>query len=116
MLLPLCVLLAAALLLAAGPGRAEQVAAGISVGVSVIALVRLVRGPALLAPRLVPAAALALWLSLAPVTWAWAGTARLDDYQQGAGRALAAALLVTVAAWMTGQLRPPAPEWRNDDW
>ena len=107
---------AAALLLAAGPGRVEQVAVGIAVGIAVAALVRTLRGRAVLAPRLVPAAVLALWLSLAPATWAWAGAARLGDYQEGAGRALAAALLVTVIAWMTGQLRPPAPEWRNDDW
>jgi hypothetical protein len=107
---------AAALLLAAGPGQVEQVAAGIAVAIAVIAVVRTVRGPVVLAARLVPAIALALWLSLAPATWAWAGAARLGDYQEGAARAVAAALLVTIVAWMTGQLRPPAPEWRNGDW
>ncbi|MEY2478519.1 MAG: hypothetical protein QOG87_3834 [Actinomycetota bacterium] len=107
---------AAALALAAGPGRVEQVAAGIAVGIAVLALTRTIRGPAVLAPRFLPAAALALWLAIAPATWVWAGAARLGDYQEGAARAVAAALLVTVMAWMTGQLRPPAPEWRNDGW
>ncbi len=107
---------AAALALAAGPGRVDEVAAGVAVGLAVLALARTVRGPAVLAPRLVPAAALALWLAIAPTTWAWAGSARLRDYQEGAARAVAAALLVTVVAWMTGQLRPSAPEWRSDGW
>lgn len=107
---------AAALALAAGPGGLDQVAAGVAVGLAVVALARTVRGPAVLAPRLVPAAALALWLAVAPATWSWVGQARLDEYQQGASRALAAALLVTVVAWMTGQLRPPAPEWQRDGW
>ena len=107
---------AAALALAAGPGRVEQVAAGVAVGLAVVALARTVRGPAVLAPRLVPAAALALWLAVAPATWSWVGQGRLSDYQEGASRAVAAALLVTVVAWMTGQLRPPAPEWQRDGW
>jgi hypothetical protein len=107
---------AAALALAAGPGRVDQVAAGIAVGLAVLALARTVRGPAVLAPRLVPAAAIGLWLAVAPATWSWVGPARLGDYQQGASRALAAALLATVVAWMTGQLRPPAPEWQRDGW
>ena len=107
---------AAALALAAGPGRVDQVAAGVAVGVAVVALARTVRGPAVLAPRLVPAAVLALWLAVVPATWTWAGPARLADYQEGASRALAAALLASVVAWMTGQLRPPAPEWQRDGW
>jgi hypothetical protein len=107
---------AAALALAAGPGRVEQVAAGIAVGLAVLALARTVRGRAALAPRLVPAVALGMWLAVAPATWTWAGPTRLGDYQEGASRALAAALLATVVAWMTGQLRPPAPEWQRDGW
>ena len=30
--------------------------------------------------------------------------------------ALAAALLVLVVAWATGQQRLPTPEWRTGDW
>lgn len=107
---------AAALALAAGPGRVDDVVAGGAVVVALAALALSVRGPVVLRPRLLPAAALALWLAVVPATWAWAGATHLTDYQQGAARAVAAGLLVTVAAWMTGQLRPPAPEWQNDGW
>jgi hypothetical protein len=107
---------AAALAMAAGPGRVDDVVAGAAVIVALAAVAVSVRGPAVLRPRALPAAALALWLAVAPATWTWAGATGLTDYQQGAARAVAAGLLVSVAAWMTGQLRPPAPEWHNDGW
>lgn len=107
---------AAALALAGGPAAVDSVAAGLAVAAGSAALATAVRAPAVLRPRSLPAAVLALWLAVAPATWAWAGEARLGDYQEGAARALAAGLLVTVVAWMTGQLRPPAPEWRSDGW
>ncbi|MDQ1373281.1 MAG: hypothetical protein QOJ09_619 [Actinomycetota bacterium] len=107
---------AAALALAAGSASVETVAAGAAVAVAALGLAGAIRGRITLEPRLLPAVALIAWLTLVPATWTWAGRARVEHYQQGATRALAAALLVTVLAWMTGQLRPPAPEWRRDGW
>jgi hypothetical protein len=108
--------IAATLALAATTASVDSIAAGVAVIVAAVGLAGAVRGSVELAPRLLPAAVLIVWLTLAPTTWAWAGDARLDDYEEGASRAVAAGLLVSVAAWMTGQLRPPAPEWRRGDW
>ena len=107
---------AAALGLAAGPAGVDTVAAGVAVILAVAGLATVVGSRVVLGPRALPAVVLAGWLAVAPATWTWGGQARVEHYQQGASRALAAALLVTVVAWMTGQLRPPAPEWRSDGW
>jgi hypothetical protein len=107
---------AAALALAAGPAQLDQVVAGGALVVTLAALASVVRGPVVVRPNLLPATAAAGWLAIAPATWTFAGPTRLDDYQQGVGRAVAAAALVIVLGWMTGQLRPPAPIWHRDDW
>lgn len=108
--------IAAPVALAATTASVESIAAGVAVIAAAVALAGAVRGTVALAPRLLPAAVLMVWLTLAPTTWTWAGEARLGDYEQGVSRAVAAGLLVSVVAWMTGQLRPPAPEWRSSDW
>lgn len=106
---------AAALGLAAGPAGVETVAAGVAVALAAAGLATVVDRRIVLRPRAVPAMVLGAWLALAPTTWTWAGTARLDDYQQGVTRAVAAGLLALVTAWMTGQLRLPSPEWQGGD-
>jgi hypothetical protein len=107
---------AAALALAAGSASLESVAAGAAVVFAVLGLAATIRGRQQVERRGVPALALAAWLAVAPATWAWAGRAQVEHYQQGASRAVAAALLVSVVAWMTGQWRLPTPEWRGDGW
>jgi hypothetical protein len=110
---------AAALALSAGAATLEPVAAGVAVVVAVIWLAVAVGGGAprpVLGPSAIPATAVAVWLGLAPASWTFAGPTRLGPYQQGVLRAVAVALLVLVVAWMTGQLRPPTPEWRSDGW
>jgi hypothetical protein len=107
---------AAALALAAGSASLESVAAGVAVAFAALALAATVRGGRRVERGGVPALALAAWLAVAPATWAWAGGAQVEHYQQGASRAVAAALLVSVVAWMTGQLRLPTPEWPGDGW
>jgi hypothetical protein len=51
-----------------------------------------------------PALVLGVWLLVAPGTWAWAGETRLRDYDLGAGRALAAALVLMTALSVADQV------------
>ena len=44
----------------------------------------------------IPAIVVAAWILVAPGTWSWVGEARLADYDSGAGRAVAVAILFLV--------------------
>jgi len=51
------------------------------------------------------AGVLAGWLLLAPDSWTWAGSSGLAAYDEGAARAVAAGLVVSVAATAWGMAR-----------
>lgn len=51
-----------------------------------------------------PALVLGLWLMIAPGSWSWAGDTRLDDYDIGAGRAIATGLLLMTGLAVADQL------------
>ena len=95
-----------AALAAAGTVTAEVGAAALAVGLAALATARWARAPVVLDAVRVPAAALLVWLVLAPGTWRWTGRAPLATYELGAARATAAGLLAVVAAWALGQVRP----------
>jgi hypothetical protein len=60
----------------------------------------------------IPAAALGVWLLVAPGTWAWTGAAGLGAYDRGAAPATAvgcAVIVLTAAARLRNPQDPPAP-------
>lgn len=87
---------AAALATAIAAGPVGVPRATVAVALAATAVLALVRprpvDPGPLLPSLVPAAAVGLWLLVAPGTWEWVGDARLDHWDVGAVLAAAAGI------------------------
>ena len=104
--LPGAVIAAAAI--AGGPVSVVRIAvSAAALGVAALGATRPADPDARPAPRHLPAAVLAAWLLLLPGTWDWAAPgARLDAYDDGAVRALAAAGVVLAAETALRHRRP----------
>jgi hypothetical protein len=95
------------------PVTTEVVVAAAAVGVATLTVARAAWRPIALDGFRLPAAGLLAWLAIAPGSWAWAGETPLGAYERGAAAAVAAGLLVVVAGWSFGQVRPRL-EWNSD--
>jgi hypothetical protein len=100
---------AAAAAIAAGPISAARVA--VALALAAVAYLATTTAPSHRPPlTVVPAAALAAWLAVAPATWAWAGDTRLGHYDRGVAVALVAVLAVEIVHRVRPRPVPSDPE------
>jgi hypothetical protein len=95
------------------PVTTDVATAAVALGVVALTTARATWRPTPLDGFRLPSVALLAWLVVAPGSWAWAGDAPLRAYERGAAVAAATGLLVVVAAWAFGQVRPRV-EWNSD--